>query len=627
MNKKVLFGALISVSGLCLLSSCSQNEDLTQTTIESYNSNWENLVGEIDPNQNYVMANNVTIKADISDEISDSYNLYVYSDLNTNYPKLLGNFENVKAGSTTLNCDVPLYVKNLYFRVNQTNKEGKKVSFLAKSQITNLSATLKSSSLVLSDDYIELDAYECTGEGDGVIGDDSNYNVYPGSTYSMFKYKFYNEICKVEKTAEDGTTSDEYFLEEGKNHSDLAYDFKVVYSGNGETETVKFYPIFVGLSMGTAKIGAYIYNEGADTSTDDPVETVTFTVDNGIFDTAEQYMLYYNATANTSEGLNALTTWEVLNTAKPSNPDAYDRKTWTDFLADETAYVLSKPFEIELTKGQFAILWITPPSDGNTYTSEHENNYEDDYAVICYDVATTENGYGKIIGFEDKLAGTTAPDTDYDYNDIVLYTEAAVENEEAEQAEYFIAIEDLGDTDDFDFNDVVMSVKHTSGTTTATVTLYAAGGTLPVEVAYNGTTVWEEVHGAFGKSSTCLINTDAGTYRGVTFTDYANNVDPVSKIITVADGFSIAKDAKAFTFTVTPDAGETIEITPDNGRAAPQAIVLTSKSSWKWPLERISVLEAYDKDELKTWIGDRTVGEGWTENYDESKVYDSSKKY
>lgn len=56
-----------------------------------------------------------------------------------------------------------------------------------------------------------------------------------------------------------------------------------------------------------------------------------------------------------------------------------------------------------------------------------------------------------------------------------------------------IIAEDLsasGDTD-FDFNDVVFTVHYTS-TTTATVTLYAAGGTLPLTVA------GEEVHAKFG---------------------------------------------------------------------------------------------------------------------------------
>lgn len=72
-------------------------------------------------------------------------------------------------------------------------------------------------------------------------------------------------------------------------------------------------------------------------------------------------------------------------------------------------------------------------------------------------------------------------------------------------ADIRVICEDLSaeDATDFDFNDVVFDVKFTSATS-ATVTIVAAGGTLPLEVAGH------EVHAAFGVSNTkTMINTKA----------------------------------------------------------------------------------------------------------------------
>lgn len=73
-------------------------------------------------------------------------------------------------------------------------------------------------------------------------------------------------------------------------------------------------------------------------------------------------------------------------------------------------------------------------------------------------------------------------------------------------ADIRVICEDLSASDatDFDFNDVVFDVKFTSSES-ATVTIVAAGGTLPLEVAGH------EVHEAFGVTDKkTMINTQAG---------------------------------------------------------------------------------------------------------------------
>ena len=78
-----------------------------------------------------------------------------------------------------------------------------------------------------------------------------------------------------------------------------------------------------------------------------------------------------------------------------------------------------------------------------------------------------------------------------------------------------IIAEDLSasESSDFDFNDVVFDVTFTSSTT-ALVTLQAAGGTLPLTVA------GVEVHDMFGVSTSTMVNTFAGNksaYAPVSF--------------------------------------------------------------------------------------------------------------
>ena len=72
---------------------------------------------------------------------------------------------------------------------------------------------------------------------------------------------------------------------------------------------------------------------------------------------------------------------------------------------------------------------------------------------------------------------------------------------------YRIIAEDLGDSDDFDFNDVVFDVATNGGATI--ITLQAAGGTLPLYIEVGGDS--REVHEIFSVSSTTMINTGAGS--------------------------------------------------------------------------------------------------------------------
>lgn len=112
-------------------------------------------------------------------------------------------------------------------------------------------------------------------------------------------------------------------------------------------------------------------------------------------------------------------------------------------------------------------------------------------------------------GYDANAKEDRAYYTDYDrenyYDDYVFKIVPAEAEEKPDPVENIrIIAEDLHATagSDFDFNDVVFDVHFTSSTT-ATVTIIAAGGTLPLTVDGH------EVHGLFGQSTDTMINTNA----------------------------------------------------------------------------------------------------------------------
>ncbi|MDE5549766.1 MAG: hypothetical protein K2I99_00195 [Bacteroidaceae bacterium] len=115
-------------------------------------------------------------------------------------------------------------------------------------------------------------------------------------------------------------------------------------------------------------------------------------------------------------------------------------------------------------------------------------------------------GYLPVFHSEEKV-WFKIPDTagsDGYYSDwIVTLTEANktpnnpdTPDTPSEQTWYRIMCEDLGNTNDFDFNDLVFDVYFTGepGNYTAHVRVQAAGGTLPIYLACDGNETWEAHH-------------------------------------------------------------------------------------------------------------------------------------
>ena len=190
------------------------------------------------------------------------------------------------------------------------------------------------------------------------------------------------------------------------------------------------------------------------------------------------------------------------------------------------------------------------------------------------------------IGFEDG-------GYDEDLNDIVFVLDGNVDKTDiievpseepvVEPTSWIIACEDLGSTDDYDFNDIVFSVSHQPGETKALIQPLAAGGIYEAHILYNNLDLGE-IHQLLGHESDeegnyPMINTGSGP------TGYASPIE-----ITVPSDFTMSNSMGGLNIRVTGKEG-TMRIWGTEKGTAPQMLLL--EGNWKWPKERKPIQEAY----------------------------------
>ena len=161
-----------------------------------------------------------------------------------------------------------------------------------------------------------------------------------------------------------------------------------------------------------------------------------------------------------------------------------------------------------------------------------------------------------------------------------------------------VMCEDLGNTYDFDFNDLVFDVYYTyKGTEanktniTAHITLQAVGGTLPIYIGTDTADPTKELHyRMLGQASSSPINVAASngvTHSPVSFTMSATSTDPNDIIICVG--------------TAGNEATDKITILPVSGRGsslAPQKICVPF--STKWLKENMQIEQGYPR--FDEWV-------------------------
>ena len=240
--------------------------------------------------------------------------------------------------------------------------------------------------------------------------------------------------------------------------------------------------------------------------------------------------------------------------------------------------------------------------DDKTYSSSHAATFKVQDKII--------------IGFED--AGSYSSQ-DFDYNDCVFLLDGNFDEEiipdpipevVPEENSWIIACEDLGDTDDYDFNDVVFKVSHVSGQTTATVTPLAAGGTLETWIEYNNEYLGE-THQLLGAQA----NT-SGSYPMINTTTITAPGSP--KVVTVSEDYTVTNNMGGFSIIVkskdNSNSNAVLIKAPSTG-AAPQMFCVPS--TWAWPTERTKIQDAYPN--FAKWSADSNNIE-WYNNATAGKV-------
>ena len=175
------------------------------------------------------------------------------------------------------------------------------------------------------------------------------------------------------------------------------------------------------------------------------------------------------------------------------------------------------------------------------------------------------------------------------------YNNAPIEIPVVEPAAYIFACEDLGTTNDVDFNDVVFSISHLAGETKAKFQMLAAGGTMKSIIRYNGTIIGE-AHELLGSQDyTVMINTKSFGHAG-----------EIIEIDVPAD-WTIADNKEKFSIEVTgtSDKGtqHSIVVAAPTAGSIPQMLI--APYDWEWPIERTSIQEAYP--DFSTWTTNATI--------------------
>lgn len=512
-----------------MLAGCA-NDDVydPNATSKQYQANWEKQFGDIDPQQTWNTA--ATHTADISIGYSGKYTLKIY----TANPRsqetqayLLGRYDVEGGKSYSLQFDMPSSLTNIY--VALADEDGGQI--------------IKSAPISNSKASVVFGTYATTK---GFVGtENDNFSKTDAIHFTKEAYNNFLDIIP------EGDT-------ENVNKTELLHS-NFNYKSKG---SFIIYPMYT-VTNGTPTLGVYYKLPGQNE-------------------------------------WNSRDLWSRENIRIMLQHEwGYQEADWFGWTSDALnnsafAYSICKGIQINLPVGTEFGFYCR---NGNyTFYSEKAKNPENK----CY-FATFNNGYQInnkdviFLGVEDSPMPA-----DHDLNDIVCAiageTEKIPDIVDKDQPtdtdmKYLIACEDLGGSDDFDFNDIVLAINHVSGTKTASVELLAAGGTLPAKVMYENTTIFEEVHEAFGVPTSTLVNTGGTTRPAV-----------MSNPIDVPDNFSVSTHASKFKIIVTKGGHSSVEISvPDKNGATPQAFVIADPN-WKWPNERQNITEKYP--EFSDWVKD-----------------------
>ena len=175
----------------------------------------------------------------------------------------------------------------------------------------------------------------------------------------------------------------------------------------------------------------------------------------------------------------------------------------------------------------------------------------------------------------------------------------------------YYAFEDLGTTNDFDFNDVVIRVSTPNAQGKSTVELMCAGGTMSTVVTYGtgaaARNLGSEVHEALGASSyKVMVNTGSGETK------------PFPVTLGTIEGLTAQTDMTNLPFGITCQGNDgqvfRVERSVAGHGKAPLVIVVSGDENgkWYWPTEFTNISIAYPG--FGAWGADVESNTDWYKN-------------
>lgn len=609
--KKVFFKTMMGAGLVGVLSAgCVESiKDLYDPNyvIQQYQKNWTDSIGQIDPNQTWNTAKRIVADFDLRDVVSGDCQVNVYTaNPLTPSTKLLATANVSSYGS--IEFDMPSALNYVYVSVQNASALNGYYSIQEGLVAVSTRATRADEGVALLGDLIEMGEIQNPLNG-------WQPEVYPGDFYyltnvskttaSQWRYLDYQPLFGNGGYFAEGTNNYELYGEKWDVNKDIVYT------------TAEAGPVEVSYSFGATRsqnmFGYFYFENGA--SIEDILNSPKYILMSDAKPTSNITVTDLSNSFSYVDDMQ-LGDWFKNNmlsdgSFQGGDPFVAGSTYKLTYFGEDGKSAGSEEFPAGVNIGFFVItdgmtsavndfkykIWYSMPSLNYRTAKIHDVNgtYEPDVVAVSYKYGDTN-----ILGFEDNTFG------DKDMNDIVFFVAGDFEEDYTpeqefpvvpptiEAQEWILACEDLGNTDDFDFNDVVFSVKYAAGSSTAFVTPLAAGGTLPANICYNGQVIGQEVHEWFGVSTSTMVNTTSR--RG----HAAKTVE-----LNVADGFTMTNNMGGFTIDV--NNGTTTVAAPAAG-AAPQ-MILVSDANWAWPYERVSIVSAYSQ--FKDWSENASSNADW----------------
>lgn len=634
MGKYFKSGSLVAVAATAILmSSCAKEFELydpVKDATAKYEKNWKETFGNIDPNQDWNMATSTTMQNPVYG--TDAKTVFVYDAMpGSSTSHLIGEFsasdENLTFDCTKGTTSVYIIAKDAANKIVSANYYAVAETKAASKGMTRADGITSIGEKIeyfgdFQDPYGYWDKSYINDQGRTDFNKIfSLYNLNNVSTTPASAWKISDIVDIVGK---GGVFEERGGVDENKVCNKKKWETDLKPSEGAEYVMESDGPLEISFMFGgTIKFNKFGYLYYRDGATEDEILK------------APRYILMDDGRPQGNITVDGAKLGETDGMKLTQNVTAYENGWGGDNTLVGTTYKLAYFGENGLSDGTFTFpkgthviffiimgnnnSWYQPSQYGwNIRYSRPWMNEKFDYknwekhpsgetVTVARDFVTYKWGGQIVLGVEDEGG-------DDDMNDILFFIKGNVKDEEIpeigeepESQSWIIACEDLGSTDDYDFNDIVFKVSHVAGQNVATVTPLAAGGIYESHIMFNDVALGE-THQMLGVEATegnyPMINTSSITATGT------------SQTVTVPTDFSLANGMGGFGITVkTNDNINAVIITAPDAGEAPQMFCVPG--TWAWPTERTKIQEAYPN--FADWNGNSNNIE-WYNNPTAGKV-------